>query len=79
LKSLGEAWSSGRVARAKKRAEEYMTNYLALLQRSYATDDMRKDAEKAAKDGDGSQAERIEKIDALAAAIKARPTWNMPF
>jgi chitinase len=79
LKSLWEAWSSGRVARAKKRAEEYMTNYLALLQRSYATDDMRKDAEKAAKDGDGSQAERIEKIDALAAAIKARPTWNMPF
>jgi hypothetical protein len=79
LQTAWNTWSSGRVRYAKKKAEDYMTTWLQKLKDGHATQKMREDAAKAAKNGQDEKQNLIRTIDLLEAAVKARPTWNMPF
>jgi chitinase len=79
LQSEWNAWSSGRVAYAKKKANDYMTAWLANLKQGYASDYQKEAAEVAASKGDLGPKTLLAKIAALEAAIEAKPTWNLPF
>jgi chitinase len=79
LQSEWNAWSSGRVAYAKKKADNYMTKWLENLKQGYASDYQKEAAEVAASKGDLGPKTLLAKIAALEAAIEAKPTWNLPF
>jgi hypothetical protein len=79
LQDKWNAWTSGRVVRAKQRAEAYMTTWLEKLKDEYATKAKREEAATAAADGQDEKQKLIQTIDLLEAAIDAKPTWDMPF
>jgi hypothetical protein len=78
LKKEWLLWSSGRLARAKQRAEEYMDTWLDSLKEGYATDFLREEARKHAQDEPNLEL-MIQRIDKLEAILQAKPTWNLAF
>jgi hypothetical protein len=80
LQSEWDAWSHDRLLAARSKLNAYFDQWLPGLIEGYATTALRELAKKAASAGDDAPQIQIEKIDALAAAVKARPAWtDLPF
>lgn len=80
LQKEWDAWSHDRLLAARAKLNAYFDQWLPGLIEGYATAVPRELAAKAASAGDDELQIRIDKIDALAAAVKARPAWtNLPF
>jgi hypothetical protein len=80
LQKEWDAWSHDRVLAARSKLDAYIDQWLPGLVEGHANKDERELAKKDALAGDDAKQTRIDKIDALAAALKARPAWNsFPF
>ena len=80
LQKEWDAWSHDRVLAARAKLDAYFDQWLPGLVDGHTTKAERDLAEKEALAGDDKRQIRIDKIDALAAAVKGRPAWNaFPF
>jgi hypothetical protein len=80
LQKEWDAWSHDRMLAARAKLDAYLDQWLPGLVDGYTTKAERDLAKEDALGGDDKRQTRIDKIDALAAAVKGRPAWTaFPF
>ncbi|WPH03961.1 glycoside hydrolase, protein [Acrodontium crateriforme] len=72
LESRWNTWTHDRGIYARNRAQTFMDTYIAQLQTTYATDDLRKKANE-------QERRLIDAIDSVATAINNKAAWSLPF